>query len=437
MLRQVAALLAALAVHRLMFAVGPVPAPSADWTASAVSASLMHPGGTASQSPSPAVVGYTAPGFESLRTLMLAPYLRRDDLGSQFSAYVGGRLVADLAGGFETTARDTPYTPTTLQQVFSSSKFATSSVFLHLANTNRIDLSAPVAKYWPEFAQGNKSHVTVKMLLGHRAGVSFLDPQRVPTLEELTDLDAVAAKIAAQPHNFRGRNVTAYHAVTRGWYLNEVARRATGKSIREIMYSEILPMLNSHNELLQVPEDMARNMPYEFHFGIPDSPSSLRDSVRRRIVPMESCSFLYKIGQILTPPWFMNLLGFDVVPDFLVTAYLAKGTTMNKALFGSGPAFTGTKEFPWSYNDPVSQRAESPSYNGFTNARTLANLAERMRRSSKNAANAKDPAAFASAEVFSLLNAAAPSSFDYVTHRNFSFNSIGLGFFPNGFGSNS
>ncbi|KAJ3336121.1 hypothetical protein HDU83_009700, partial [Entophlyctis luteolus] len=95
-------------------------------------------------------------------------------------------------------------------------------------------------------------------------------------------------------------------------------------------------MLNSHNELLQVPEDMARNMPYEFHFGIPDSPSSLRDSVRRRIVPMESCSFLYKIGQILTPPWFMNLLGFDVVPDFLVTAYLAKGTTMNKALFGSG-----------------------------------------------------------------------------------------------------
>ncbi|ORY27616.1 beta-lactamase/transpeptidase-like protein [Rhizoclosmatium globosum] len=324
------------------------------------------------------LVGFTATGYESLRGLLKKGYADGDDLGSQVSVWFGGNLVAELAGGFTDKTYSTQYNINTLQQVFSSSKFVTSMVFLHLIDTGRLKLSDPVVKYWPEFGEGGKEHVTVGLLLQHHGGVAFLDKERVPTLEEMLDLDVLAAKIAGQPHNFGGKPVSAYHAVTRGWYLNEVARRATGgMSVRQIMYKEILPKLNGGNKVFGVEDPLSNgSFPYEFHYGIPDTPEALAHSVRSRVVQLDSSPIWYRLVHILTPAWVSKLFGQGSVPTALIKAVFLKGSVQNKALFGSGPAFVHNKMFPWSYNDPTSRRSESPSFNGLTNARTLARIAE-------------------------------------------------------------
>jgi CubicO group peptidase (beta-lactamase class C family) len=58
--------------------------------------------------------------------------------------------------------------------VFSCTKGATALCAHILASRGLLDLDAPVAKYWPAFAQAGKSTITVKMLLNHQAGLPAL-----------------------------------------------------------------------------------------------------------------------------------------------------------------------------------------------------------------------------------------------------------------------
>ena len=50
-----------------------------------------------------------------------------------------------------------------------------------------IDYDAPVAEYWPEFAQNGKGAVTVRQLLSHEAGLVWTDEPL--GIEDLRDLD--------------------------------------------------------------------------------------------------------------------------------------------------------------------------------------------------------------------------------------------------------
>ncbi|CAG8856977.1 15376_t:CDS:1, partial [Gigaspora margarita] len=86
----------------------------------------------------------------------------------------------------------------------------------------------------------NKENVTLLDLVNHRAGVTYLDTQ--VTKSELEDLDQLAKILAAQPHVFDGVPLRAYHAATRGWYLNEIVRRVDPKrrTIGQIVSEEIL-----------------------------------------------------------------------------------------------------------------------------------------------------------------------------------------------------
>ncbi|ORY45639.1 hypothetical protein BCR33DRAFT_784392 [Rhizoclosmatium globosum] len=163
----------------------------------------------------------------------------------------------------------------------------------------------------------------------------------------MLDLDVLAAKIAGQRHNFGGKPVNAQQVECRC----------------QIMYKEILPKLNGGNKV----------------FGIPDTPEALAHSVRSRVVQLDSSPIWYRLVHILTPAWVSKLFGQGSVPTALIKTVFLKGSVQNKALFG--PAFVHNKVFSWSYNDPTSRRSESPSFNGLTNARTMARIAELVRRS--------------------------------------------------------
>ncbi|KAI9326538.1 beta-lactamase/transpeptidase-like protein [Obelidium mucronatum] len=380
--------------------------------------------------PKSEVEGFVTPGFDSIKALFQKGFDDGDELGAQFTAYVDGSLVVDLHGGFTDRKYKTTFTHDHIQQVFSSSKFMTSSIIMHLVNTKRMNLSDPIVKYWPEFGEGGKSHVTVQMLLAHRAGVSFLDSDRAPTLEEAADLDILATKIAGQPHNFDGKEVTAYHAVTRGWFLNEIVRRVTGSSVREIVYNEITPLIHSLGY-----------SGFQFHYGI----AKLETGNSIKLCDLDGKSFVQTLFDILIPAPLLKMLGLFPLPTAVAKSYLIKGSVPNKAFLGSGyvacllihpitllfqniykienrPSFGGRDStFPFAYNDPAVRKAETPSSNGYSNASSLASLAEVVRKS-------QSPNGLVSPETFhDALQTPYAVEKDQVLLMNTQFTRIGFG----------
>jgi len=118
------------------------------------------------------VIGGTCDiAFEPVRAEFAENFAARGERGAALCVTVGGRVVADLWGGWTTAARITPWRPDTLVNFFSVGKGLMSVLTARLAGTGLLDPDAPVARYWPEFGAAGKESVTVRQLLSHQAGV--------------------------------------------------------------------------------------------------------------------------------------------------------------------------------------------------------------------------------------------------------------------------
>ncbi|KXS21011.1 beta-lactamase/transpeptidase-like protein [Gonapodya prolifera JEL478] len=181
------------------------------------------------------ITGTVAPGFESVRDAFVKNF--QDDLewGASYTAYYNGQKVVDLAGGWADDAKTKPYTNKSVHVVHSSGKAIMAMSIAHAVSKGMLRYDQKIADVWPEFAEGGKENVLVKDLLEHAGGVGWLDKERMPHVTELADLDVVAKKIAGQPHNFGGKLVKSYHALTRGWYLNEILRRSMGTTHGDLL----------------------------------------------------------------------------------------------------------------------------------------------------------------------------------------------------------
>jgi CubicO group peptidase (beta-lactamase class C family) len=119
--------------------------------------------------------GWTADGFERVRDVFAKNFDEGKEVGAAFSAYHQGRKVADLWGGVADADSGRPWTEDTLELVFSTTKGATAMCANLLAQRGELDVNAPVATYWPEFAQNGKSDIPVSYLLSHQAGLAWVD----------------------------------------------------------------------------------------------------------------------------------------------------------------------------------------------------------------------------------------------------------------------
>jgi CubicO group peptidase (beta-lactamase class C family) len=107
--------------------------------------------------------------------------------------------------------------------VVNSTTKGMSALALALANSRGwLDYEAPVARYWPEFAQNGKEAITVRQLLGHEAGLVLLNEPL--TLERLRDLDDVASLLARQTPAWPPGSRHGYHTMTLGLYMQELIR---------------------------------------------------------------------------------------------------------------------------------------------------------------------------------------------------------------------
>ena len=125
--------------------------------------------------------------FDPLRELFVGKLESGEDLGASLAVNVDGELVVDLWGGWADEARTRPWTENTITCVFSTTKTMIALAALVLVERGQLDLDAPVARYWPEFAAAGKSGVLVRHILSHTSGVSGWD--QPVTLDDLYDWD--------------------------------------------------------------------------------------------------------------------------------------------------------------------------------------------------------------------------------------------------------
>jgi CubicO group peptidase (beta-lactamase class C family) len=161
--------------------------------------------------------------------------------GGSLSVCVQGEPVVDVWTGWSDRHGEVPWTADTGAMVFSASKGVAATVLHRLVDRGLLAYDEPVARFWPEFGANGKSEITVRDMLRHRAGLSYL--QGV-TKDELLDHRLMEERIAAAPvDRYAGR--AAYHAFTYGWLVSGLARAITGTGMRELFRREIAQPLDT------------------------------------------------------------------------------------------------------------------------------------------------------------------------------------------------
>jgi CubicO group peptidase (beta-lactamase class C family) len=121
-----------------------------------------------------AVEGECGPRFAAVRDAFAASFASGREVGASFAATLEGELVVDLWGGHADAARTRPWARDTIVNVFSTTKAMTALCAHLLVDRAMLDLDAPVARVWPEFAAEGKAAVTPRHCLNHSAGLAAI-----------------------------------------------------------------------------------------------------------------------------------------------------------------------------------------------------------------------------------------------------------------------
>ena len=183
------------------------------------------------------VNGLLEPQFEAVLAAFQENYRNEDEVGSAVSVVVDGRTVVDLWGGWRDGARQREWQRDTLVCMMSVSKGITGMAFNILVNRGLVDVNAPVARYWPEFAQNGKESLPVRYVLDHRAGLPIVADKMWPGA--IFDHHATCEALARQAPLWEPGTVAAYHIHTQGFLLGEIIRRVTGKTVGQFIREEL------------------------------------------------------------------------------------------------------------------------------------------------------------------------------------------------------
>ena len=270
--------------------------------------------------------GTCKPGFESVAEAFQNNFDAKGEVGASVCLTVGGETVVDLWGGVADQKTGAPWTRDTVGIVFSCTKGATAICAHVLASRGKLDLDAPVAELWPEFARNGKERATTRMMLDHSVGVLALRAKVKDSGPY--EWDYMTGLLAEEAPFWEPGTRNGYHGLTFGWTVGEMVRRAAGVSLGTFFQNEI-----------------ARPLGLDFWIGLPEA---IEPRVAR-IIP-----FIYKAEQAKTPFIRRRMPKKDSPPPlFFFNA-------------GAGPA--------GGANTRPGHAAEIGAANGITNARGLAGM---------------------------------------------------------------
>src|SRR5690348_16208010 len=175
-----------------------------------------------------------------------------EELGASIAVDIDGELIVDIWGGHADRAKTVPWGQDTIVNFFSCTKTLTALAALVAIDRGVIDAFAPVAKYWPEFAQNGKDGIEVRHLLAHTSGVSGWE---MPfAIDDMYDWEKSTTHLARQAPWWPPGTASGYHAVDYGHLIGEVIRRTTGKSLKQFVADEIATPLEADVQIGARPE---------------------------------------------------------------------------------------------------------------------------------------------------------------------------------------
>jgi CubicO group peptidase (beta-lactamase class C family) len=284
--------------------------------------------------PSGVVGGDVDEGYGPVADAFRRNFVEHAEIGAAYAVYRDGRKVVDLWGGYRNGHTLAPWREDTMVGMFSTTKGIASAVIAVVISRGLLDLDAPVARYWPEFAAAGKEAVTVRQLLSHQAGLAAIDEPL--DLDTIADLDRLAEVLARQRPAWEPGRRQGYHAITLGWYENELVRRVD-------------PQHRSIGRFLA--EELCAPLDVDFHIGLP------AEVDRDRLAVFHGF-----------PPAKMLLHLRDMRPRF-VFGVMRRGSLVHRAFFN--PAMLGQTQ---AYDRPEVQGLEIPSTGGIGEARAVARI---------------------------------------------------------------
>jgi len=301
------------------------------------------------------VQGTVAPGFESVKTVYEHEMQTMAEKNTQLCVYYKGERVVDL---WASVTNDTKFSPNSIVNIFSSGKSLEAIAIASLVGRGLLDYKAKIVDYWPEFGANGKGELTIADLMRHEGGLAAfntsLDPEDLFT--ENIKQNSVGKVIEGHPARFRKGNGSKreYHAITRGWIVNEVFRRVDpeGRTVGEYLREEISGPLEA------------------------DATIGVKESELARISKVWALGFVFQFLQSLKPKIlgrkikhsFFQILGrlLKIIPGF------RHATTR-----GAPAPYKGMKGIGF-FNEPAVAMGETPSAAANCSARGLAKIAAMM-----------------------------------------------------------
>jgi CubicO group peptidase (beta-lactamase class C family) len=272
------------------------------------------------------IEGRCDPRFRAVEDAFRDNFEKFGEVGASVSVLVDGETVVDLWGGHADAAGTKPWERDTIVNVWSTTKGITATCMHRLADQGLLDLDAPVANYWPEFAQAGKEALPVRYLLSHQAGLPAISEPLPPG--SAFKWDVMTDALAKQEPWWKPGTKHGYHAFTYGWLNGEVLRRITGDTLGAYFRKQI-----------------AEPLGLDFHVGLaPEHDARTAECISAELPQPGESNFLL---EMLKDPQSMPFKVLANPPDLFT------------------PGVVNTREW---------RAAEIPAANGHGNARAVARL---------------------------------------------------------------
>jgi CubicO group peptidase (beta-lactamase class C family) len=270
------------------------------------------------------IQGYFDLQFEPVKDAFAALFSDPQQRGGGLCIQVGGQTVLDIWAGIADKDGKQAWHTDTLVNLFSCTKTFTAVAALQMVAEGKLELDAPVANYWPEFAAAGKQHISLRQLLCHQAGLPAVRELLAP--ETLYDWAGMTAALAAEQPWWTPGEGHGYAPITYGWLVGELLRRLDGCGPGESVVARTV-----------------RPLGLDFHIGLAESEFARVAHVSR----------------------IKGDLG-DVAAQRLLKCMFSEPNSVSTRAFTNPPSImTSTNKAEW-------RRMQQPAANGHGNARSLA-----------------------------------------------------------------
>jgi CubicO group peptidase (beta-lactamase class C family) len=282
--------------------------------------------------------GFCHRDFTDVKQFFYENFLFRNEVGASVCVYYDGECVVHLWGGISDAKKKISWSEETKTLVFSTTKGMSALALAVLHAKGLLDYEEKISTYWKEFGTKGKKDITVRQLLSHQAGLCTLN-QRL-TYDILTDEKKLSSILANVTPRWNPGDYQGYHAWTIGFYIHEIIKSITGKSLQQYFSEEIAQPLGISGSIGLVSE----NDNLQISRLIPIYP--------REIIRGHHSGDWLRYATSFTNPfsiWFRTLLN----PSFAINLENFNEPRYQRLPIGSTMGFFSAKDLAKIYNECI------------------------------------------------------------------------------------